>query len=519
MNDFEVVLDGMRGVMRTRTLGLPRHASFSSLDSYANCPAQWAFSRLWRPRPEWADPLTVGSLAHATLELAVRQSDVKPAWLALVGKAILMERERSVLPANRWKGEPIPSHVRLPNGREASDGDWARLVASRLNEFSLLDVFDGESLSPAAVEERLDADIWGVPMTGSVDYRDMSGRIVDWKTGRLPAEGSAKAISHANQLRVYKALLDAHGTRVADARDVYVEHHTCRMADLSDDAMAVTGNVMRERWDGMRRSVDAGEYALTPSYLCSWCPLARVCPSAWTARGDKARKAMMRGIGPDDPRVRVTGTRPDGDPLAGLFGDACGGKILETKGTVMDLWDMLDTSAMVRSDPWSTTEGQEAAARWGFDDTLPLGGGQSDKPKTGPTRRLMVQGKPYDPSLLTGGAVNSAGYGFTRLTIMAGEAYQLDARQAQPILLALLQAGWSASRQAWGENVPDVPGLEEGRPNVEKLLAWLDTPLARNADETIGRLLPLMDGDPLERVGKAGRAAAETMGMVRTLIA
>lgn len=125
-------------------------------------------------------------------------------------------------------------------------------------------------------------------MTGSVDYRDESGRVVDWKTGKLPDLGSPKAASHQSQLRVYKALLATQDIRVTDARDVYVEHRVHHMADLSDDAMEATGALMRSRWDGMRRDADAGSYAMTPSYLCPWCPLARVCPLASPARSDKA---------------------------------------------------------------------------------------------------------------------------------------------------------------------------------------------------------------------------------------
>ena len=160
------------------------------------------------------DPLTVGSIAHATLELAVSTRPRRtPPWLPLARRAIAMERERNLLPANRWKGDPIPAGVKAPNGSPATDEDWARLAANRLNGFRLTDVFDGDMLRPAAAEQRIDAEVWGIPMTGSVDYRDESGRVVDWKTGKLPELGSPKAESHQNQLRVYKALLDTQASR------------------------------------------------------------------------------------------------------------------------------------------------------------------------------------------------------------------------------------------------------------------------------------------------------------------
>lgn len=565
MKDFEATLDPVAGRLITHDVRPPRRASYSSLDTYGNCPAQWAFGRLWRETPEWDDPLTVGSIAHAALELAVATpSETEPAWLALTRRAIIVERERNLLPANRWKGDPIPAGVMTPDGRPAVDDDWARLAANRLNGFRLTDVFDGEPLRPAAAEQRIDAEVWGIPMTGSVDYRDESGRVVDWKTGKLPAPGSSKAASHQSQLRVYKALLATQGVQVTDARDVYVEHRVHHMADLSDDAMEATGALMRSRWDGMRRDADAGSYAMTPSYLCPWCPLARACPLASPARGDKARHAAARGIDPTDPRLHVADGRPSGDPLAGMLPDACGQG--EDKEDDMDLLDMLDTAPKPKKatlpppepwtkgpDPWATPEGREAAARWGMgdkpkeeakpdpsDDVDPwatpfpakaaLGstadGGEAPwaakpeaeaKPETKAPARRLVRGKAYDPSVLSEGAVNSAGYGFTRLTVMAAEAYAIGPDDSDATLLALIRAGWAASRAAWGANTPDVAGLAEGRPDAESLLRWLDSPLARDADEAIARLMPA-DGTPADRIGRAGRAAARALAAARNLI-
>ena len=133
-----------------------------------------------------------------------------------------------------------------------------------------------------------------------------------------------------------------------------------------------------------------------------------------------------------------------------------------------------------------------------------------------PTRR-MARGKAYDPSVLSEGAVNSAGYGFTRLTIMAAEAYAIGPDDPDATLLALIRAGWAASRAAWGANTPDVAGLADGRPDTDALLRWLDSPLARDADEAIGRLMPA-DGTPADRIGRAGRAAARALIAARDLI-
>lgn len=72
-------------------------------------------------------------------------------------------------------------------------------------------------------------------------------------------------------------------------------------------------------------------------------------------------------------------------------------------------------------------------------------------------------------------------------------------------------------RRIWGPNTPDVAGLADGRPDTDALLRWLDSPLARDADEAIGRLMPA-DGTPADRIGRAGRAAARALIAARDLI-
>lgn len=145
MKDFEATLDPVAGRLITHDVP-PAAARLLLVPGHVwQLPAQWAFGRLWREAPEWDDPLTVGSIAHAALELAVSTpSATDPAWLPLARRAIAVERERNLLPANRWKGDPIPAGVKAPNGSPATDEDWARLAANRLNGFRLTDVFDGD---------------------------------------------------------------------------------------------------------------------------------------------------------------------------------------------------------------------------------------------------------------------------------------------------------------------------------------------------------------------------------------
>ncbi len=92
-----------------------------------------------------------GRLHRACRAGACRLDAVRdgPAWLPLARRAIAMERERNLLPANRWKGDPIPAGVKALE-REPRDGRGLgaarRQPAQRLP--SSTDVFDGEMLLP-----------------------------------------------------------------------------------------------------------------------------------------------------------------------------------------------------------------------------------------------------------------------------------------------------------------------------------------------------------------------------------
>lgn len=103
-------------------------------------------------------------------------------------------------------------------------------AARRLQGFRLTDALDGP-LHPAGVEEALHGEWDGIRFTGRGDYRDTTGVVVDWKTGRVPQYADG-ARTHANQLRLYAHLYEQMGVHITGARDVYVEHRTHVAAKL-----------------------------------------------------------------------------------------------------------------------------------------------------------------------------------------------------------------------------------------------------------------------------------------------
>lgn len=473
----------------------------------------------------------LGSLAHASLELAMREPDVdEPDWHALADRAIdLLEAKRAAEP---WKDEPIPPGAVKPDGTPATRADWTDAAARKLTGFRLSDALQ-HAPEPAAMEQRVDADVWGIPMRGEVDYRDESGVVVDWKTGSVPARADGKR-RHADQLRVYKALLETAGVcGVRGARDVYVEHRAFHPADLSGEAMMDTGLRLRNAWTMMNRAIGEGVYPLLPSGLCAWCPLANNCPLA-VVRGAKAMAAAKEQL-PRDPErfVHVDSTLFDGFHPAGTH-EPVDRAATPTEDAAASGECKEQDMAEPIEDPWADAGARAALDKWGVkpprEATAPS---PAPAPMPAPTPPMVECRRPSAPSMGADRVLNPDGYGTVHLTLTAARAGLIapTPRDVDATLVALLKAQWCVARQTWGATlVPDIPGLAQGAPDRKALCDWMDSCLCRDADRA---LRIVMDGDDwwtrmdpkpglpavLERVGHDARLAAASLTAMRRLIA
>lgn len=537
MTDTEplMLFDADRPLVRAAGVRAPRRLSFSQLSAFTQCPGRWLASRLLDVPPDWQSPLVLGSLAHGALEAAVHESPQvnAPDWRVEVEHGV--ERIRARIRKRGWGDDPLPEGVTRPDGSVVTASDWMNAAAGRLNGFEL-DMALGRPPVPAATERHVEGVIQGVPVSGEVDYLDRSGDVVDWKTGRVPSRRDGKR-AHADQLRVYRMLLGDEGVPVASAADVYVTAGGTRVeADLSREALESTARWVGQTGQAIGRACEARVFDLSPSPLCPWCPLARVCPVARISGARGRETAGCQPFAPSDPRFvvgRISGTHDT---------DVSDGK--EPRMADMDeLMAMMSGETPAPkpqpeakpADPWASEAGQAALDKWGVSEpetTPKVEPKEEPKAESKPAtpRWRPSDGRPYDAPVIKG-SLNTASYAVTHLELTAAHAWRYAVEHScdpHETLIVWLKAQWAVAQCAWPELNPPVKGLAEGHPDPAGLLDWAQHVFVRDADRA---LRDLLDADSTSRPGAAtgrqaldcvtdaARRAGESMQAVRTLLA
>jgi putative RecB family exonuclease len=282
----------------------------SRINDFKRCPLLFRLRVIDRlPEPPSAAAAR-GTLVHAVLE---RLFDLPTAHRTPAAAHALLGPEWERLVA----GEPDLAGLFADDGALAAWLDGARALLS-----AYFTVEDPRRLEPAERELLCEVELpSGVLVRGIVDRldvaRDGALRVVDYKTGRSPAE--PYAATAVFQPRFYALVLwRLRGVLPRRLQLVYLGDARVITYDPDEQSLLATERVVEAVWAAIRRATAAQDFPARPSRLCGWCAHRALCPAfggtlpSWPAGGAE-RLLGVAGVAADG----TTGRAP---PATGLRG-------------------------------------------------------------------------------------------------------------------------------------------------------------------------------------------------------
>ena len=124
--------------------------------------------------------------------------------------------------------------------------------------------------------------------------------IEDWKSGAKakkwnPKTKNDEGRAEARQQIIYSMLLKQQGVKVTGARLIFPVAQEVVDVDLNDEKF--NDQVIQDIKDAdeaLDNYMENNLFEYKPSFLCSWCPLSKICPKAQVEKFPKARAAYAQ---------------------------------------------------------------------------------------------------------------------------------------------------------------------------------------------------------------------------------
>jgi putative RecB family exonuclease len=277
----------------------PAALSPSRAADFMQCPLLYRF-RVVDRLPEVPTPAMVrGTVIHAVLE---RLFDL-PAGertLAAAGRLLGPEWDRV--------RESRPELAGLFGADQVAQREWLAGAAELLGRWFRLE--DPTRLEPAEREAYVETTLDdGLVLRGYVDRIDVAVdgrvRVVDYKTGRAPAEAfEAKALF---QMKFYALVLwRLHGRLPSVLQLVYLGNSEILRYTPDEADLLATERKLKALWQAISSAATSGDWRPSPSRLCAWCDHHARCPAKGGTLPPVPADAVERVIGtaasvPDPP--------------------------------------------------------------------------------------------------------------------------------------------------------------------------------------------------------------------------
>ena len=253
----------------TRVVGA---LSPSRAGDFVTCPLLYRFRTVDRLPEPFSPDAVRGTVVHKVLENLFDH----PAAERTPERA-----QGMLLPAWESVQEADPEVAAMFTGQGADADAWLRSCREVLDRYFLLE--DPRRLEPAEREVYVEALLSSrLLLRGYVDRIDVapdgSVRVVDYKTGRAPAEGfESRALF---QMRFYALVIwRTRGILPAMLQLVYLgSGEVLRYVPDERDLLA-TERKVEAIWRAIRHAEQTGDWRPSPGRLCGWCAHRALCPA------------------------------------------------------------------------------------------------------------------------------------------------------------------------------------------------------------------------------------------------
>ncbi len=244
----------------------PAHLSPSSASAFDQCPRRWKFKYVDRlPEPP-GQAAVVGTFAHEVLEHLCGL----PAAERTIDRAKALARD--LWPAQEAADDFIALELNTEGSRAFRWQAWLAIAG-------LWDLEDPATVDVVATEQKVTADLAGVPFLGIIDRLDrIDERLVvsDYKSGTLPRVRWRE--DKLQQVMLYAAAVEiAEGEQPETARLLYLGQQSIDVT-VTDRKIEEATGLLSETWAGIGSACTTDEFAAKPGVLCGWCPFVGECP-------------------------------------------------------------------------------------------------------------------------------------------------------------------------------------------------------------------------------------------------
>lgn len=280
---FSVVSDSISEKLAKKSL------SPSLISSLNDCPARWLGDNfVVRDLIETpADtPGRRGNLFHSVMEFLFAlpaEERTQSATRSIVAQVLASEEYADIAAvpeAVEWLKEAVRGYYRM--GAKPRDIEVAKVPEHKTGE-----LVDGLEVFVKGKIGDTSRDILGYIDRVSVNTVKNDGSVIveDFKSGKVkewnPRVNSKDGYAEVRQQVIYTQLLEARGMKVSGARLIYpMAQKVVSAPVLNEKVREMVRADVEEADDKLSLMIEENLFPTNPTYLCSWCPLAKICPSA-----------------------------------------------------------------------------------------------------------------------------------------------------------------------------------------------------------------------------------------------